>query len=385
MSAPLVQEFIEFSARGLNEVLGGYSALSQRSAEFGKSLTSVQGGLQKVAGIGARAFAFGTGTIAGMIAVADPVRWERLGYAIKDASAVIGQQFAPVVDKVIEGIYKVAGAILNMDPATRKQIVTWVTWGVGIGGVAMILPRLIAPIGMIVGGVRMLTGAMIALNAGSGGIIVALGLVVSLFAGLYASAKGADTSVGGIAGTLTRAGQSIAPVVESIKDMFVALEPVILEFGNVVKDTMVPILNKAVTAIRATADALKDIEGKINSISNVGGGGGSGGGFSMIEAAFPMLTFLRNPGSLGLGGILGSLIPENQTSRVESAKQKSPVGMGGGPGGFGDVTSGWRKAMEASMKGPMEEAVDELQQIRELIEQSAYNDSSWQGNSNGDW
>jgi hypothetical protein len=342
------------------ETFGG--ALAGLQAGFSK----VQASLNGIASLGAKAFAIGTVSLAGMVAIADPVRFERMGYAFRDLAAVIGIMFAPVLDQITAAVYRFADAILNLDPATKEHIVTWTKWGVGIGGVLMILPKIVGVLGIVTGAVRGLGTAFGFLGAASGGILPALGIAIAAFAALYAGAKQSDTSVGGIMGTIRSVTDAIKPIIEGFTSLFKAIEPVFVEFGNIIKDTLVPILRTAGEVLGFLAGQLAEVLTYLRSIPVTLPGGSDTNSLSVG------LRLLAGP--LGWASLVKDMItgPTQGIRAMGSSRVSEPLkssfGLGGGgKGSLGSLESGWQTAMMAGLRSPAAQTAENTEKAKEAL------------------
>jgi hypothetical protein len=339
----------------------GLTRIDRGLETFQGGLGRVQGLLGNVAGLGGRAFALGTGTLVSTVSIADPARFERFTNSFRDLGAVVGLQLAPVLDQVTSGVYRVADALLNLDPAVKAQLVHWGTWGTVAGGVIMVLPRIVAPIGLVVSGVRGLTAALGGLSVATGGMLPALGLVVSALAGVYAAGRNADLLVSGIGGTITRIVERFEPVTEALGRVVVALEPAFRSLG----DSVLRVVDVLVPSLTGLINVLADLAIHLRQF------GGNAGVQDLarerrrdrIRNAVPEPLVIRLPGEgEGWGRTLwGSL---------RQSGQQSSFGMAPGIASLGGLESGWKRAMTAMQPAAAEQTAENTRDTAAQVQSS---------------
>ncbi len=220
----------------------------------------------------------------------------------------------------------------------------------------MILPRIVGVLGGVTGAVRGLGAAFSFLGIASGGILPALGIVVAAFAALYAGAKGADTSVSGIMGVITSVTNAAKPLIEGFAKLFKAMEPVFVEFGNVILDTLVPVLKTAGEVLGWLSGQLAEVLSYLRSIPVTLPGGRESSALS-VGARIAI-------GPLGWASLIKDMITgPAQEARIGPSGRTGPLASsfglgGGGKSGFGSIESGWQQAMMAGMRSPAAETAE---------------------------
>lgn len=348
------------------------AALGAAQTQLGKLRQSLEG----IGALGAQVFGTLVRGVGQMLQVADPGGMMMLNFAFRDLAAVVGVQFIPVLEKVTQFVRNLADAILNLDEGTKQQIVTWVEWAAGIAGVAMVLPRIVGGIQAVISVVGALRGVFQAFNLSTGGMLVAIGVLVSLFAALAGSSKQAGGGVGGIMGALRGVVAALKPLMDAFGRLFQALQPIFEKFGSVILklvELVIPVFTKLVDALTWVVEKLAWIMGQFAPGSGRPGTGVAGSGLSagdllpgsmignfFTSAARPALESARIPRPAGpSGGVVGLL------EQVLATTRRSAEGMGGTGGSITSVEGAWERAQQAAFQTPGARAVERTAEATE--------------------
>lgn len=126
------------------------------------------------------------------------------------ARAVAGL-FGPEIRKVTELIASLAAKLETLSDAQRTSIAHWLGAGAAALAVAVVLPKVVGGIELVIGGVKALTAAFAA--SGWGAILVAVGAVSAAVLGLGAAGEVAQGGLGQLF-------QAIKPMVDVAKKLF---------------------------------------------------------------------------------------------------------------------------------------------------------------------
>lgn len=261
----LAKAFVEISAKGLQGLQaslqgmrGSVQAMAAGVASAFTGLAAVldrtQSGIRGITAVASSAYGSGVRLITSTAATASPVVFERFQFALRDLSAVIGQAFVPTMERVIAFIYKVADAILNLDPITKDHLATWIVWGTAVAGFVSTIPT-------VLGGVQALVGVFVGLGEVlSVGPIGALITVVSLMAAVASGASDAGGGVGGLIGMFQGVVSALQPLFDAFRDLWEALEPLFVSLGQVLAQVaalIVPALTMVVNILTAVVRAIR--------------------------------------------------------------------------------------------------------------------------------
>jgi hypothetical protein len=157
--------------------------LAQESvAKFGERIS----GLRNIAAV---AFGAISGSILATVAVSNPATFMKFEQAIRSVAGVIGQMFAPILERVTEVIQSLAGWIYSLSAGSKQAIVAVTV------GVAVLAGGFLA----LTAAVWVVNTAMIAFNTLTGGILFIIGAVVmaiGAFAGGVLAASAATAGWG---------------------------------------------------------------------------------------------------------------------------------------------------------------------------------------------
>ena len=132
----LATAFVQLALKGAPAVVSGLnnirksvvSTLSPLNNEFGRVQSSIMG----------------------FVAAASPQAMNTFAGSAKLLSAVIGQALIPYVMKAAGWIQKMADYIKNMNPETKEQIASWVSYGAAVMGAVVVFTKLNDVFGLIV-------------------------------------------------------------------------------------------------------------------------------------------------------------------------------------------------------------------------------------------
>lgn len=268
----LAEMFVEFTIKGIQGVQTALGTLHTQ-------LKQIQTGSEAVGR--AATLAFGTASLAigGFIkegisasAVGDvlAVQMEKLGRNVAGL-------FSPEIHKAIDLLRQVNDWFRDLTEQQRENIVHWIKVAAAGLSVAIILPRIIGGLAVLVNGIRAVTVAMAAFNASTGGILVIVGAIVTALAGLATAGAVAEGGLGGIFETLkpilAQVWVILGEILEALKPLMVfamelfkamwqALQPII----EALKE-MFQIIGKALTeALQALAPAILAVVGAFGGI-----------------------------------------------------------------------------------------------------------------------
>jgi hypothetical protein len=165
------------------------------------ALTVTQEKLQGIASTAGRVFAVGTASIMGFVAAASPEAIGTLTGSFHLLAGEIGMAFIPQIMQASSLIQQAADWVRNLDEATKETIARWTAWGLAGAGVVMMLPRIVAGINLAILAVKGLSAAFAVLNLSTGGVLVAIGAIAALVAGM--AATGAGKGGGPLAGIIS--------------------------------------------------------------------------------------------------------------------------------------------------------------------------------------
>ncbi len=211
----LAELFIQFTTKGIKEV---QNALGNVKA----NLTQVQDGVQAVGRMATVSFAAATGAL---------VLWTRAGLQnttqlgamqgqMERLSRGIASLFVPEINKAIGVIAQAANWFEKLTGAQQENIKRWIESAVAGLGVAMVMPKIVAGLSIVVQGVYGLATAMFTLNVASGGIFKLLGMLATALVGLSVGGVVAKEGLGGLFNRLL-------PLVETFGRLYEALRPLI--------------------------------------------------------------------------------------------------------------------------------------------------------------
>jgi hypothetical protein len=87
------------------------------------------------------AFSMSTNAIQSFVTAANPAAMNTFGGSVEILKARIGQSFTPYILDAAKAVQNLATWVKNLDPETKKQIVSWVAYGTAAAGAFVILAK----------------------------------------------------------------------------------------------------------------------------------------------------------------------------------------------------------------------------------------------------
>jgi hypothetical protein len=214
---------------------------------FQQQLEKAAQSMQSFARYAAIGFATITGTIGGFVRAgpASSAMGEMLSFQMGFLARSIAGLFTPEIQKAIELVQRATNWFRQLSDRQRENIVHWVEGALAATAVGMILPRLIAGFSAVVAGLKAVTGAMLGVQAASGGVLPLVGALASAFVGVEMGSEQGRQSLGKLFESLQRIVKSIGPVLD---DLAKALQPII--------DAVVDVVTPAIDALAAAMKQL---------------------------------------------------------------------------------------------------------------------------------
>jgi hypothetical protein len=216
-SGKLAECFIQFTTTGVDV--------------FQKGLDQVRGGLEKVtegankaAAVITSAFNKAALTLGGLVTagIAASSWGQQFGFYMERLSRVVAGLFGPEIQKVLGWLRELTNRLASLSDAQRAQIVRWAEAAAAMFAVAVVLPKIVGGVNLVIGAVRALTAALV--GSGWGAFLVAAGALATVFLSVGA---GAEVLQGG----LGRLWKAVQPLLDGFMklgaQLMKALEPIL--------------------------------------------------------------------------------------------------------------------------------------------------------------
>lgn len=181
-----------------------YKELAAEIGPFSARLKILNEDLQSTASLGSTVFAGGTAGILAMVSAANPVAFNTFRASVEGVAISIGGMFGSSVVEVSGYLQRFADYVDSLDPATKNLIVNVTGIGIGLGGLAMILPRAITLLGYLkTGFIALAYNPFTYIITGTALLLHALGLLEPAISGIkdvfVSMADVAGRALGGVA------------------------------------------------------------------------------------------------------------------------------------------------------------------------------------------
>jgi hypothetical protein len=250
----------------------GFGAVSDAFKQVKTQLEAVQKGAEAVGKVATVAFASASATLAGFVraGLAGTTAGEALSLRFQMLSREIASLFLPAIRATIGAVGSLVTWFRTLSGDQQASIARWTAAGLAALGVATILPRVAAGIGLVTGALRALAGSLggpLALFLGLAAGTVAFGglagwdklgasiirAVAPIREGLAAAFEKALPKLQAVAGELAAA---FVPLVEAAGKALVKMLPAVLEVGGAVASLLVPAMKALAAVLNAVGDWL---------------------------------------------------------------------------------------------------------------------------------
>lgn len=189
-AADEMRKNVENSApRKAADQVSSFAATVGRAREqFQKFSEGILRGAQIVAGPATMAFAAMSATLGGFTraGLQGTVQGERLTWAFQQLSREVAGIFLPIVERVTRAVQGFAASLRRLTGDQQDNILKWVTAGGAVLFVAGVFPKLLGALIPVIGGVISLTAAFLGLDVASGGILPIVGAIATAVVALAA-------------------------------------------------------------------------------------------------------------------------------------------------------------------------------------------------------
>lgn len=273
---------VQFGKKGAAIMLA-----SERLGKFNEKLGHFNEGAKKVGGVAAMGFAVLTGAVMGFVraGLQGTVQGEMLQMRMQLLSREIAGIFLPVIDAVTSKIQSLVNWFRKLSGEKQNLILKFVMGAAAGLAVAMVLPKIVAGIQIVIVGIKMLMAAIAAMGAeagiASGGITIIAGALVTAAAALgvfmFTTKAGAggleklqvagQQLVDGVMPKLMRAVDSIGVALEKLATVGVPLVVAAFDLWVTQLETTIMVLEKLIKIWKYTPfgiafDLLSDDDGK---------------------------------------------------------------------------------------------------------------------------
>jgi hypothetical protein len=236
MSGALAQQYIEFVARGLDQVEAGLRGLESKLASVSR--------LTDVAKLG---FTTLTSTVGGFVTAGllGTTHAEQLGQAMQNLSREIAGIFLPVIEKVIDGIKKVTSWFEHLSGHQQDQIMRWTAAAGAALLVVAIFPKVVTGVTAVIGAVRALTAALATAGAvtgvASGGLTTILGIVATLVAAFIGFGAASEEGFGSLSKLIEPIQAAFEKITNAAAPLFSSLDKIGDLFTRLVDSAVGPL------------------------------------------------------------------------------------------------------------------------------------------------
>jgi len=257
--------WVEFGVKGLGAVS---TALGQVKTQ----LEAVQKGAEAVGRVSTYAFATATGAVAGFVraGLAGTTAGEALHLRFQLLSREIAQLFLPAINKAIGAVGALVDWFRRLSGEQQVSIGRWTAAAAAALGVAAVLPKVAAGVGLVAAALRALAGSLggpLALFLGltAGAVVLGGGagwdkLAVSMLRAFAPLREGLAAAVEKAMPQLQRLAQelgaALVPLAEAFARALVKALPAVLEVGAAVASALVPAMKALTVVLNAVGDWL---------------------------------------------------------------------------------------------------------------------------------
>ncbi len=332
-----------------NALQAGMTKTVEKTQEAAKNATNLGEKFKAATNVINASLAAGVGVIAGFVrsGLAAGAMGQVLGFQMERLSLTMSGLFRPTIQAITDGLGRLTDWINNLSEAQKASIARWIEAGAAALAVGVILPKITAGIGAVIGAVAALgaaiTGAEI--STGFGAILPILGLMaegITLF--VVGTEQGRNM--------LAQVGDALKPILDMTKELAAKYSDDINNAINAITDDVIMVARATADVVKWTvkwADELGIIKGILQAFP------------ALLESLVPGLSLLRQ---LGYGDNID-----------HTPKQKNHSPDVHRTGGFEDLNSTYRRIAVASIratsgvKSPEERAVEQLEQANRNLKQ----------------
>jgi phage-related protein len=278
------------------------------------SLATLQRGFQGVADAARIGFGVVVGSVGGFVTAGlhASALGEVFSFQLEKLSRTIAGVFRPELQKVVDLVTQFANWLNNLSQAQKASIAHFLEGAAAALGMALILPRIVAGVQALVGAVSTLTAALSAGLAvtGIGPVIQALGLLLSLFAGLLAGTAAGRSALSGLWQALQPLAKAFGELWQAIQPVFESLSKAAAAFVQALAPVLAAVVRVAAAVAGALAPVFAALAGVLEPALKLLGG--------LLELLAPILEAVAGlasaVGQLGaalaevFGGLLGGLL-----------------------------------------------------------------------------
>jgi hypothetical protein len=231
-------------------------------------------------------------------ALASPKGMDDLTFAFQRLAIQVGRIFMPILKDLTFFLNMLADKIKSLTNDQRDHVQHWLRWGFAIGGILMILPRVVSIISGVSAAFKALRVVMLAVGASNpfGWIALAIAGIVALFSLTGKKQEGggtggAETTAegGGLSGLLATLTSALTPVIGMVVNAFnMALAILIPIF-----DALANMIGTVVSAFAPFVEAIVEI---VNAV------------LVALKPAFDFLAAIIQTVVAVVGAIFGTLI-----------------------------------------------------------------------------
>ena len=302
-TSKLADLFVQFTAKGIEGVTGAMQSVQTRLGEFQK-------GVEQVGKIGTVAFATLSGSLTGWIVAGTQgtAIAMQFHFQMERLSRTIAGLFRPELQKLVDWLRQVTDWFRRLTPEQREQIVQWTKAALAASAVAMIMPKIVGGVQAVIGVLTQLAGVLGIIDVETGGILPAIGMIVTALAALAVGTQAGRDALGEWWDMLKPLVGELMKVGKAIMEALAPIMPILAQVMGTVIKALVPIIQfigKVVEGLAAIAKPIIEILGiVVGAVAELAG--------EIIDALSPIAeAFGELFASFGelLGALGGALVP----------------------------------------------------------------------------
>ena len=229
-------------------------------ARFGQQIGRFQEQLGAVTGL-VRPLQVAAASLSALVAVGlrGTVQANALAFQFERLGRAVGDIFAPIINKVVDIVARLAEFFRGLSDQTRDLIANFALAGVAVLAVATVLPKLVGGISLVVAGIQALTVAFTGLNGVTGGILIVIGAIVTALAAIFLGTEKGRAALGKLFDALKPLFGAFAELASLVIDAFKPLIDLVVELASALIATLVPVLKFVAELIGNMAKNLRDL------------------------------------------------------------------------------------------------------------------------------
>lgn len=226
------------AAAGLSGEMGKAEQASAKAAK------GVQNNWERAAATIQRAAFVAIGAVLATSAAADPGAVRIFTFEVQNLAAAFGTILMPILNAATAIIVRLNAWITNLSPAAKAVIVAIIAMTIVLG--------------LLVFAINKVNAALVVFNGLTGGILLIIGLIVSLIVGIAASSNAAGGSLGRLGGIAQRIGKFFELVFSKLVVIFEAIVFMVGEWWKLMEGMYGWLIQGAMDAIVHTFTTIAD-------------------------------------------------------------------------------------------------------------------------------